>query len=802
MKTGSAILAALAVAAGAATSAFAEQIGVQDDVAKTYTVTVGEGVTVPLSAEDAAALLALDAGYTFIKDGAGTLSVSNQIEAFDRPIVITNGIYEATASEALGVGGAGAETYVRTGASLRIAHGANVAGKVVFKYHEKISIAGTGFGGAGALFNGKSADQTGLLRNSGYLVLDDDATVGGYGLGFQGSQAFLDGHTLTVDMVTSSKPFNLTFAEVKTAGDIHVVSGRFFFDGSTTYAGGSENTVTVEKDSDLAFRNTTKAIPWSLVLAGGANLYPSSPKYDGGFSYNVWSGPVTLNGNVTVNYSQEDPTSVAIAGPVSGTGGFSVNRYNTLHLSCPTNSFSGGVSVVGSSKDCKLSLSGGNACPPDGRYLYVQNGTVVIGSGVFALPDVRFNTAGSAAISNAVPGSVAQLPNLVKNGTGPVSIYGGIAVTNMFEVNTGRVELAAIAASADNAAGLYKYHTNFVNQVDLTNYFANAIGLTFTKNLNASNLRSVFNHVVNIRKDYPTEVDGVDMAFQTWGTSEKFSMYAYTGYFRNLAPTNVTYTFVLSNWDVEGLWIDGKNLIYSSGTKSNGGTYCAQFREVTLAPGPHKMDVLLGHWTASNGGPRASAASTGVYWPALHGFALRYGAFGSVTSYSEEYFDVKNDDPLGTVLARTADPLPEDVAENPDRYRPTFANLAGEGAGTLDLGGETYTVESLGGTLTITNGALNVSSDWGATLSSIALAPLTVAANATLTFGANTRFVPDEALQHGGHTPWVVAQSSDGGTISGTPSCELQGWSLYRTDDGGDTRIEAVYAIGSRFIVR
>ena len=718
--------------------------------------------------------------------------------------MITNGSYEATASEALGVGGAGAETYVRTGASLRIAHGANVAGKVVFKYHEKISIAGTGFGGAGALFNGKSADQTGLLRNSGYLVLDDDATVGGYGLGFQGSQAFLDGHTLTVDMVTSSKPFNLTFAEVKTAGDIHVVSGRFFFDGSTTYAGGSENTVTVEKDSDLAFRNTTKAIPWSLVLAGGANLYPSSPKYDGGFNYNVWSGPVTLNGSVTVNYSQDDPTSVAIAGPVSGTGGFSVNKYNTLHLSCPTNSFSGGVSVVGSSKDCKLSLSGGNACPPDGRYLYVQNGTVVLGSGVFALPEVRFNTAGSAAISNAVPGSVAQLPNLVKNGTGPVSIYGGIAVTNMFEVNTGRVELAAIAASADNAAGLYKYHTNFVNQVDLTNYFANAIDLTFTKNLSSSNLRSVFNHVVNIRKDYPTEVDGVDMAFRTWTASEKFSMYAYAGYFRNLAPTNVTYTFVLSNWDVEGLWIDGKNVIYSSGTKSkNSETYCAQFKEVTLAPGPHKLEILLGHWTATNAGARTSAGNSGVYWPQNHGFALRYGAFGSVTTYnSTDYLDVKNDDPLGTVLTRTADPLPEDVAENPDRYRPTFANLSGEGAGTLDLGGETYTVESLGGTLAITNGALNVSGDWGATFSSIALAPLTVAANATLTFGANTRFVPDEALQHGGHTPWVVARSSDGGAISGTPSCELQGWSLYRTDDGGDTRIEAVYAIGSRFIVR
>ena len=76
MKMKNIIGGVLAFAASVAIPALAEQIGVQDDDAKTYTITVAEGVTVALSAEDAAALQALDDGYTFIKDGAGTLSVS------------------------------------------------------------------------------------------------------------------------------------------------------------------------------------------------------------------------------------------------------------------------------------------------------------------------------------------------------------------------------------------------------------------------------------------------------------------------------------------------------------------------------------------------------------------------------------------------------------------------------------------------------------------------------------------------------------------------------------------------------
>ena len=92
---------------------YAAQIGVQDDTAMTYTITVGEGETVALSAEDAAAILALDAGYIFVKEGKGVLTVGEQISGFAGVICVTNGYYEATSCLSLGVGGAASGTVGR-----------------------------------------------------------------------------------------------------------------------------------------------------------------------------------------------------------------------------------------------------------------------------------------------------------------------------------------------------------------------------------------------------------------------------------------------------------------------------------------------------------------------------------------------------------------------------------------------------------------------------------------------------------------------------------------------------------------
>jgi len=272
----------------------------------------------------------------------------------------------------------------------------------------------------------------------------------------------------------------------------------------------------------------------------------------------------------------------------------------------------------------------------------------------------------------------------------------------------------------------------------------------------------------------------------------------------------VTVTFGLSIWDVEALWIDGVNLIANVGTmytKPDSRTYCLKLNDVNLTPGPHKIEVLVGHWTSSNGGANSSEypdQEDAINWPVGHGFVLRYGENVNNRFFvAGGYIDVKNGDTLGTILARTADPLPEDLVAAGCRYRAEFANLAGKATGTLDLGGDMFPrpVSGLSGTLTVTNGALEVTGAWTATREELTASPLVVAPGTRLTFGEGATFVPDESFARGLHTI-VIAETAGDGAIEGCPQCDSTDWATRRVQEDGKTRIYLSLRPGFKLILR
>ena len=826
-----AVMVAAFMATFHVTPAQAAQIGVLDETAMTYTITVAEGETITMSAEDAAAILALDAGYTFVKDGKGILSVGEQIADFTGVICVTNGYYEATSCLSLGVGGAASGTVIANGATLAL----DAAKDTLTFTNEYITLSGTGVANDGALRNlsadGSSTNQqANLLRKLGRLTLADDTTVCGYSLGWTHGDFYMDGHTLTVDMCVPTANFNMTFDAVVTAGDIDVRTGRLFFQDAT-YAGGAENTVTIGPGQYLAFRGTPNPVPWSLVLNGTSKyvtLYPSSPKYDAGYEYNVWAGPVTLNGHALVYYKNSGETaqsSVAFTGPVSGTGSFIVNTENHLHLSCPSNTFTGGVQVSGSEATAAVFVDADGAVPPDGGAIAISKGYVALGDGVTALPAINASLSANAQgmVSNAVPTLVVpETPSLTKSGVGRFVVNGGLAITNTLAVNEGVVTLVSEAAAESILEGVVRYSILFDAKGDVNTYLQEQIGVTLANKMEKTaegldQLRQCYDHV-KANGTVTGRNKGVTEAFSDW-TGTKGYLFAYLGYFRNNAPTNVTITFAMSIADVEALWIDGANVLAGVGSVSkkvdgNNYTYFARLGEVTLTPGIHKMEILAGHFGSSSAGPRPYAYNgsndPSLSWESKLGFAMKYGAFDAMApTNSADYVAVSNNVlmggvSLGTILTQSAAPQAADIANYPDRYRATFANLSGTGAGTLDLGGgETRTIEGLEGTLTLTNGALTVTGDWDLSLSAVTAKPLTVAAGATLTFGEASRFEPDETFCHGGHAAKVIAQTTDGGgTIVGMPRCEVRSWSLRRTESDGVTCIVAEYTPGFRVILR
>ena len=184
MKTIVATLWTIALAGTVALEANANQIGVLDEDAKTYTITVAEGEAISLSAEDAAAILALDAGSVFVKDGKGVLSVGEQIADFAGVICVTNGYYEASSCVSLGTGGASSGTVIADGATLLLA-----AAKDTLTFtNEYITLSGAGVANDGALRNlpadgSYSNQQANVLRKLGRLTLAADTTVCGHSIG-------------------------------------------------------------------------------------------------------------------------------------------------------------------------------------------------------------------------------------------------------------------------------------------------------------------------------------------------------------------------------------------------------------------------------------------------------------------------------------------------------------------------------------------------------------------------------------------------------------------------------------------
>ena len=240
-------------------------------------------------------------------------------------------------------------------------------------------------------------------------------------------------------------------------------------------------------------------------------------------------------------------------------------------------------------------------------------------------------------------------------------------------------------------------------------------------------------------------------------------------------------------------------------------TYFVKLGEKTISPGAHKIDILMGHCTTSGSGPRATSIancdwlSWGENGSIDKCIAIRRGSIDpTLPTNSVGYVALQNGTAeFGTILTTTPGPMASDLAARPDVYRPTFTNLSGAGAGTLDLGGGMRAIEGLEGTLTLTNGALTVTGDWDLSLSAVTAKPLTVAAGATLTFGDASRFEPDEAFYHSGHAAKVIAQTTvGGGTIVGMQRCEVRSWSLRRTETDGVTRILAEYTPGFHMIIR
>ena len=365
------------------------------------TITVGSGLSASITAKISGA-----SGLTKSGNGSLTLSGANDYAGVT---AINAGTLKAGNGTALGglVGG----TTVAGGATLDIG-GQNLTTEV-------ITIAGTGVGGLGAIIN-TGGEQTNAL---GRLALSADATIGGavrWDLRNSAPTLDLGGFTLTK---TGTTYIAMVGAATTNPGNIVINQGELSLSTSTTLAGSSANSVTVNNGGTLSLYQSSNAHVWTLNLNTGSVFRAEN----GNRSQNFWVGPVNVSGATTL--TADSGQNLTILGALSGTAGLTKTAAGTVVIG-GNYALTGNITIAASGGTLQLGTGGANGT--------LTSNTISIGSGA----NLIFNRS-SSLVQGTDFGALSGAGSFAQNGSGNTTFGTATAqtYTGSTAVNRGTLTL-------------------------------------------------------------------------------------------------------------------------------------------------------------------------------------------------------------------------------------------------------------------------------------------------------------------------------------------------------------------------
>ena len=461
-------------AAGAllAASTFAETT--KEVVDGQYVITVPEGEGYALSADDVTTIGTQD----LVKRGKGTLYVSNSADGakelanYTGTIYIYEGVYQSQMPN--GLGSASATTYV-DGGTFRNTY---LQGGYVTLFPGTVHFKGTGHND-GTQDLGAFQCARSLPNEVGFasVVLDGDTLFTLTRDGNDSSNYFsilsafdMNGHTLTVrgiDANSTAAQNGINFPSrcvVSNRGAI-VVDHAFINPGVPLSDGSGSLRLTNGAILDYVNVATvqdklSQVGNLHLILDDGATIsvQAATANYSRWGYNNLWHGPVTVNGRVTVtNKTASWPSSmIGFVGKVSGSGGFDVKGGAKVILFADANDFTGDITVEGVETTVGTTVNGVASGNSGGEICGVYG--AVIGTAAGSIPT---NAGQRVSLKNAhLIHSQANVPEIVSDGTGVLfspsftayslqALTGCPTVTNGWATLTGPWKLRP----ADIAAG-------------------------------------------------------------------------------------------------------------------------------------------------------------------------------------------------------------------------------------------------------------------------------------------------------------------------------------------------------------
>jgi len=727
---------------------------------------------------------AFASGAVFRKRGEGYLQGSDSMISFSGEIRIEEGGYMVITNGCLGLTAKSSSpnVVISNGASLVISATSATCKTKTLRMYNPITFEGDGYEGRGAI---SIATENCSMQDQGFggnWYLTGDAKLGFYTSDRADCTAldyfYLSNHVFTVKQMDAAGTFVLP-RHIYSGG----TSAKMIFDGPNVSpliqdtawwgTGYAENEFVLTNGAHLGYYIMEPQPSWTLVAEEGAwmtlagkDTYPSDLAASN-VSYNVWNGPLRLNGsmfNIICNgYAKQ---GAKFKGHVHGKGGI-CGIDSWLQLYCASNSFEGGVTVSPTSKwglESGLALWANGALPAGNACgAVITNASVYLGAAEeYTLPKFDYTVdSGTNRLHGVASGGT--LASLKKSGAGVLDLASPLAVTGVTEVAGGTVVLQkALKGRVYSAVpGLWCGTSPDSSGAGATDsiVYSNSVDSRFA---------------MLSQKTYPPWTQSCPTV---WG-----------GYIWNRSPTNETWTFAVSVRAMGRVYIDGAVLVVND-----------NYADVTIAnkvmtPGAHKFRFAVNPRTYSSPGSASPFAS----WTNSYGIAIdRHGR------YTKDYLDYEfpmnaaitngcryavagGDGWLFTRDSRDTNDFTE--AELQSLLRPTkVSHLVMKPSSTLDLAGEAadapLPITNCTGAGSFANGSVILAGKWTLVAAEKDSWPLIVSGG-NLSFGSAASVDCDISNLKVKSSGYVIAQVS--GAINGLPAVSQRlaedGW-FVKLDD-------------------
>lgn len=666
--------------------------------APVYTVTLPNGATNTLSEAFSLGFvsssegMASRAGLATAEDlritGGGRLEINDDLkgEGFKGEIhVLAGAMLRLTANGALGDTDHG--TFVADGATLETECLDSSDNNKLDFAGERLTFAGTGVGGVGALVARTPVKQerNGVWGGT-YLTMTGDATISTV----TGYQSFptdspdnsldMNGYTLTVrgfDTEDGGMPTSVPLRPiVKNPGHIVITNCGVTINDKVLLPGGEEHALTLTKGSTIELFDNTKLglKEWTLrVLNSSSRIKTSS---NGG----IWDGPIVAEQDLNLTLaSQKKEESILtnmtrLVGKMTVNGKVSVLNSSSdwaapsLTLASPENDFMGGIFEVGTNIRLRIPVDGALSCATT----IVNNASSVeLGSDLACeqLPIARFT--GGGMVSGGLTGIWA---GVVKEGVGELVWNSGLGFCTL-DLNAGRLSLEQALPDVVFYAGLsYSFDSNFTGWSKGDRPASSAYYGDLSIQTNKFVLD--FSDILSAEPEKKTFKNG--------------SASYWAGYIMNSEPTNVTWRFATCIRYLALLRINGANIIKKQNTKE------VAFGNATLLPGANSFVIHSASDSDCFTYPPTNCSS----W--TNGYAVAVCKTSS-TSQDSVDFEPLADPGDGSVLrcALEGTPLWAELGESWSNEFSAVKRLTGTAEATLDMGNRWLRVERLEGVPTV-----------------------------------------------------------------------------------------------------